>query len=200
MTEHAGGVSAAERMGEALQAVVDGGGTPGGVLAYGMVDEEPWFTACGRVAPADPDSIRPGPDTRYDLASLTKVVATWPLVGAAVTGGLMEVDKLVRDYLPPMASDAPGGAATVRQLLSHTAGLCASTRLDRYRDAALPLHERPHDPSSGPRRRCACPGGACAMRRAARRRPSGPAGPAPGGGCPATAAWPGPRCRRRTLD
>ncbi|MGE7387861.1 serine hydrolase [Streptomyces sp. NPDC004126] len=39
--------------------------------------------------PRTADGATPGADTAYDIASLTKVVATWPLVGRAVDAGLL---------------------------------------------------------------------------------------------------------------
>ncbi|MFJ3215673.1 hypothetical protein ACIPLC_07130 [Kitasatospora sp. NPDC086801] len=51
---------------------------PGGVIAHGTHDTEPGYLASSVVAPECGDA-RPGPDTVYDVASLTKVLATWPL-------------------------------------------------------------------------------------------------------------------------
>jgi CubicO group peptidase (beta-lactamase class C family) len=132
------------RLRDALDVLVGTGGSPGGVLVCGTADGERHTTGAGVVAPECGDTP-PGPDTVYDAASLTKVVATWPLVGRAVAAGLIELDTPVREFLPPFVSDAsgeaPGGEATVRQLLAHTSGLRAETRLDRYRDSPLALAE-----------------------------------------------------------
>ncbi|THC43112.1 serine hydrolase domain-containing protein [Streptomyces sp. A1499] len=50
----------------------------------------------------------------------------------------------------------PSAEVTVRQLLAHTSGLRASTRLDHYRGADLPLHEllcrEPLDDAAGTHR------------------------------------------------
>lgn len=100
----------------------------------------PQFLTCGVVAPECGDA-EPDQDTTYDIASLTKVLATWPLIGQILDTGLLDLDAPIRDFLPPMNSETPSGDATVRQLLAHTSGLRASTRLDHYRGAELPLHE-----------------------------------------------------------
>ncbi|MEU0110696.1 serine hydrolase domain-containing protein [Streptomyces sp. NPDC006251] len=128
------------RLRETFEQVVANGATPGGVLAYGTLDTAPQFLSVGRIA-AECDDAEPDEHTLYDIASLTKVVATWPLIGQAIQGGLLDLDAPIRDALPPMHSETPSGEPTIRQLLAHTSGLRASTRLDHYRGAELPLHE-----------------------------------------------------------
>ncbi|MGW7312687.1 serine hydrolase domain-containing protein [Streptomyces sp. NPDC054865] len=128
------------RLGEALDQAVADGATPGGVIALGTLDEPPRFLKAGRIADELGD-IAPGPDTAYDIASLTKVVATWPLVCQAFDAEVLARTAPVRDFLPAIDGPAPSGEATIEQLLTHTAGLKASTRLDHYRGADRPLHE-----------------------------------------------------------
>lgn len=123
-----------------LEDVVADGATPGGVMAYGTLGASPQFLRAGVIAPECGDEI-PSPHTAYDIASLTKVVATWPLAGQALDAGLLDLDVPIRDFLPTMNSETPSADATVRQLLSHTSGLRAATRLDHYRGSDLPLHE-----------------------------------------------------------
>jgi CubicO group peptidase (beta-lactamase class C family) len=66
-------------------------------------------------------------DTRYDLASLTKVVATLPSVLRLASDGELSLDERIGHYFSnagwfqtPSLADA-----TVRQLLTHTSGLPA---------------------------------------------------------------------------
>jgi CubicO group peptidase (beta-lactamase class C family) len=125
---------------DGLRQIVTDGASPGGVLVCGTAGGERSVLAAGVIAP-EIGGQAPDESTVYDIASLTKVVAIWPLVGRALNAGLMDLDAPIRDYLPPLTGQAPSGAATVRQLITHTAGLRASTRLDQYRGAALPLHE-----------------------------------------------------------
>ncbi|MFD7902966.1 serine hydrolase domain-containing protein [Kitasatospora sp. NPDC059747] len=120
---------------QCLDMLVDDGALPGGVIAYGTRDSRPEFAASGVVAP-ECGGARPGPDTLYDAASLTKVLATWPLIGLA--DGLT-VDTPVRELLPDVPNGAPGGRVTVGQILAHTSGLRADTRLDQYRGRTEPL-------------------------------------------------------------
>lgn len=128
------------RLREALDELVAAGGSPGGVIVCGTAGGDRHVLTAGVVAPECGDSP-PDEHTVYDVASLTKVIATWPLTGRAVTGGRMDLDAPIRDYLPAIDGEAPSGRATVRQLLTHTSGLRAETRLDRYRDTGVPLAE-----------------------------------------------------------
>ncbi|MEU6997312.1 serine hydrolase domain-containing protein [Nonomuraea sp. NPDC046570] len=128
------------RLAETLTEVVADGVTPGGVVVCGSLGADRQVLTAGTVAPEHGD-LTPTEHTMYDVASLTKVIATWPLVGQALDAGLLELDAPVRDFLPPINGEAPSGEATVRQLLAHTAGLRVATRLDHYRGADAPLHE-----------------------------------------------------------
>ncbi len=132
--------SDAARLHDALTGLVAAGGTPGGVIVFGTAGWDQQVLATGVVAP-ECGQAAPGEHTVYDIASLTKVVATWPLAGQAVAAGLLDLDAPVRDFLPPVIGEAPSGEATVRQLITHTSGLRAVTRLDHYRGASMPLHE-----------------------------------------------------------
>ncbi|MEW2621204.1 serine hydrolase domain-containing protein [Streptomyces sp. NPDC048106] len=128
------------RLRDTLGEVIADGATPGGVIVCGTADGRRDVLAAGQVAPETGDTA-PTETTVYDVASLTKVLATWPLVGHAVQAGLLDLDQPVRNYLPAISGEAPSGEATVRELITHTAGLRAVTRLDAYRGARAPLHE-----------------------------------------------------------
>lgn len=58
-------------------------------------------------------------ETIYDIASLTKVVATVTLVLSLAERGLWTLDDRLARWLP----DYPRGDTTLRQLLTHTSGL-----------------------------------------------------------------------------
>ncbi|MFJ2034005.1 serine hydrolase domain-containing protein [Streptosporangium sp. NPDC087985] len=123
------------RLQETLDEVVADGATPGGVVVCGTIDGQKHVLTAGTVAP-ELGELTPTEHTIYDIASLTKVVATWPLIGQALATGLVDLDAPTRNVLPAMT-----GEATLRQLLAHASGLRASTRLDHYRSADAPLHE-----------------------------------------------------------
>ncbi|WP_063534394.1 exo-beta-N-acetylmuramidase NamZ domain-containing protein [Burkholderia sp. MSMB1589WGS] len=78
-------------------------------------------------------------DTVFDLASLTKVVATATAVMQLAEQGRLALDAPAARYWPAFAAQGKAGV-TVRQLLAHTSGLPAgvtSTRALRSRAAVL---------------------------------------------------------------
>lgn len=88
-----------------------------GALAIG--GEVVWADAVGDADPLGPGRP-PGPRTRYRVASITKTMTAVAVLALAEAGSL-DLGRPVATWLP----DAPGGAATVRQFLSHTSGLPA---------------------------------------------------------------------------
>lgn len=72
------------------------------------------------------------PETVFDLASLTKVVATTPSVMLLVEKGLLKLDDPVSKYLPAFGN-AGKRKVTIRQLLIHYSGLPATLRQTRRR-------------------------------------------------------------------
>jgi CubicO group peptidase (beta-lactamase class C family) len=77
-------------------------------------------------ADATPVSV----DTRYDLASLTKVCATTPAVLRLVAAGKLSLDDPVQKWLPEFVGVGKD-RVTLRHLLAHTAGLPAYERYYR---------------------------------------------------------------------
>lgn len=63
-------------------------------------------------------------DTIFDVASLTKVVATTPAMLLLIERGQIKVDEPVRTYLPEFQGEGTAGI-TVRHLMTHTSGLRA---------------------------------------------------------------------------
>lgn len=68
-------------------------------------------------------------DTIFDVASLTKVVATAPAIMKLVEDGKVALDAPVGAYVRAFVGEGRE-AVTVRQLLSHTSGLPAGIRYD----------------------------------------------------------------------
>lgn len=109
-----------------------------------------WREAAGHLhydADAPPCTV----DTIFDLASLTKVIATTTIAMRAVADDALQVDAPVATWLPEWA-DGPHAAVRVRHLLDHSSGLPAHSRLweltrgpDGYRTAihAMPLESPP---------------------------------------------------------
>jgi CubicO group peptidase (beta-lactamase class C family) len=72
----------------------------------------------------DPESPVVTSATLYDLASLTKVVATTPAAMVLVDEGRLSLDAPVSSYLPAFGGGSKD-VVTIRHLLSHSAGLPA---------------------------------------------------------------------------
>ena len=107
--------------------VLDGirqGAYPGAALVVGRRDTVLFAKGYGHLTwsatsrAVDPES------TMYDLASLTKVIATTPALMLLVERGRVRLDAPVATYLPELQG-TPTARVTVRQLLAHTSGLRA---------------------------------------------------------------------------
>ncbi|HTO85214.1 MAG TPA: serine hydrolase, partial [Methylomirabilota bacterium] len=97
------------------------GRLPGAVVILGVGDKVVMRRAFGdrRLKPSrQPATV----DTIYDAASLTKVVATAIAIQQLTERRQIDLDKPAATYWPAFASNGKG-AITVRQLLTHYAGL-----------------------------------------------------------------------------
>ncbi len=112
----------------AILAQVEAGSIPGGALAVGRQDLSVLEKGVGRVGwTRGAEKVDAG-RTVYDLASLTKVVATTPAVMLLVEDGKMDIDAPVSRYLPEFSGGAKD-RVTIRHLLTHTSGLPAGVEL-----------------------------------------------------------------------
>jgi CubicO group peptidase (beta-lactamase class C family) len=111
---------------------------PGAVLVIGRRDTILFAGAYGRLT-WNPRSPAVSVDsTLWDLASLTKVVATTPALMLLAERGAVDLDAPVARYIPEF--DGPGTTAiTVRHLLTHTSGLRATLPLRDAPDSASAL-------------------------------------------------------------
>lgn len=108
---------------------------PGAVCQVGRRAGALETIACGRLS-YDESSSACTAATVFDLASLTKVIATTSLVMHGVRHGRLAVDTRVTDILPEWTI-AGADRITVGHLLDHSAGLPAHVRLwERAADAA----------------------------------------------------------------
>jgi uncharacterized protein YbbC (DUF1343 family) len=118
---------------EAIAHVVEGeiaaGRIPGAVIVAGDVHGVRYRAAFGyrSLAPVrEPMTL----DTEFDLASLTKVIATTTAVLQLVETQRLALDAPVARYWPAFAANGKG-AVTIRQLLAHTSGLPPDLPLGR---------------------------------------------------------------------
>lgn len=125
----------------AVAAGVRAGVYPGAVLVVGTRDSVLHARGFGRLT-WSPRSAQASPDsTVWDLASLTKVVATTPAVMLLVDRGKVDLDAPVARYLPRFTG-AGKDQVTVRMLLDHTSGEPAwrpFSSLAPDRDSAIAL-------------------------------------------------------------
>jgi CubicO group peptidase (beta-lactamase class C family) len=128
----AGAVSEVDR------AVADGiraGAFPGAVVVIGTADTVLLAKGYGHFTYSAASSVPDADSTLYDLASLTKVVATTASAMKLVDQGLLDLSASVQRYLPDFVG-AGKEQVTVRHLLEHRSGL----------RAFLPLNDRSSNP------------------------------------------------------
>jgi len=123
---------------------------PASVVEVGRSHGPIWREASGRLS-YDANARLTKVSTIFDLASLTKVLATATLVMRAVREGRLTLETRISDRLDSWhAADRAG--VTVRQLLDHSSGLPAHARLWEHACgraeferaiAALPLERLP---------------------------------------------------------
>lgn len=94
---------------------------PGAVWAIG---DAVGISASGTTGVLDPDEPDAPMrlDTVFDAASLTKILAVWSSIGALWEDGKLDLDISLDTFWPEVIG-YPLGAATARQLLTHTIGL-----------------------------------------------------------------------------
>ena len=97
------------------------GAFPGGVLAVGHRGALVHLRPFGRLS-GDDGAPAVATDTIYDLASLTKVVATTTMAMILVDEERLDLDSPVQDFLPRFTGEGKE-RVTVRHLLTHSSGV-----------------------------------------------------------------------------
>ncbi len=105
----------------AIAQAVERGVIPGAVVLVGHDGQVVHRKAFGRRA-VEPASEAMTEDTVFDLASLTKCVATAVAVTQLIEEGKVGLDDPVAKYLPEFAANGKQ-AISIRELLTHTSGL-----------------------------------------------------------------------------
>lgn len=126
---------------------------PGVAIAVGRNGKIAYMKGYGHISWDIPQSPAVDTNTLFDLASLTKVVATTTLAMIMEEAGQLDLDRTVSSYLPEFNSPEKLGI-TVRQLLTHNGGLEAggNTFNARGRDAYLRvINARPLEYQPGTR-------------------------------------------------
>lgn len=117
---------------------------PGAVVLVGRGGKVVFRKAFGQralVPASEPMTV----DTAFDLASLTKVVATATSVMTLVEAGKVRLGDPVTRYLPAFGAGGEGRAAvTVEDLLTHRAGLVADDPMSLYSGTLAEIFARKH--------------------------------------------------------
>lgn len=125
-----------------LEAGVDRGDAPGAVVAVLRGTTLVGLYAYGFAQTIPDEAKRPvNIGTIFDLASLTKVVATTPVILRLVEQGKIYLNQHVADILPLFKEHAGEGLRdiTVKNLLAHTSGLVASLHLRDNEDSSVQI-------------------------------------------------------------
>ncbi len=113
---------------------------PGAVILVARQGRIVYWRAFGYRA-VEPERIPMTRDTVFDLASLTKVVATATSVMILVERGAIRLGDPVARYIPEFAQNGKE-RITIEQLLLHRGGLIADNDLADYRDGPEKAMER----------------------------------------------------------
>jgi CubicO group peptidase (beta-lactamase class C family) len=99
------------------------GAFPAAAAEVGRAEGLSWRRAFGTLT-FDADSPETSHDTIFDLASLTKVIATTTLAMRAIGDGLLTLDDRVASHLPEWRG-SDRAEVSIRDLLAHASGLPA---------------------------------------------------------------------------
>ncbi len=125
---------------EFLQNEIDQNHIPGAVIHVSHQGETLLQEAVGYRA-VYPEKEPMKLDTVFDMASLTKVVATLPIVLKLMEAGVWHLDDKVAHFLPDFAKNGKS-EITIKHLLTHTSGLAAHYEYFRENLTTLQILER----------------------------------------------------------
>lgn len=136
---NSGPVDGFSRIDELVREAIAAKLTPGAVVVVGRADQTVYEKAFGvrATVPADEAMTL---DTVFDLASLTKVVATTTAVMTLVDEGRLRLNDTVASRIPGFERYGKGGI-TIRHLMTHVSGLRPDVDLHPWTgyDAAIEL-------------------------------------------------------------
>jgi len=117
---------------EAVERQIEEGRIPGAVLMVGRRGRIAYARAFGHRA-VEPKAEPMTRDTVFDMASLTKPMATATSVMILWEGGAFDLDDPITEHLPELANHGKE-AITIERLLRHRAGLIPDNPLADYQD------------------------------------------------------------------
>jgi uncharacterized protein YbbC (DUF1343 family)/CubicO group peptidase (beta-lactamase class C family) len=131
------------RIDDAVKEGITRGNCPGAVVLVLHRGQVVYRKAFGQRA-KQPETVAMTIDTVFDLASLTKPIATASSVMLLVERGKLKVSDPVAKYLPAFAAKGKD-KITLENLLSHTSGLIADNPVRDYQDGREKAIERIFD-------------------------------------------------------
>jgi uncharacterized protein YbbC (DUF1343 family)/CubicO group peptidase (beta-lactamase class C family) len=123
-----------------VQESIDKGQLPGAVVLVIHRGKIAFRKAYG-LRSKQPDEVRMTTDTVFDLASLTKPIATAISAMILIEQGKLKLEDLVSHHLPTFAQNGKE-RITVEHLLLHTSGLIADNPVSDYQDGRAKALER----------------------------------------------------------
>lgn len=118
----------------AIDAIVEEGldqeKMPGCVVLVGRKEGIAFLRSYG-FRQLQPEKVEMTTDTLFDLASLTKPIATATSVMVLAQQGKLDLNATVATYMPDFAQNGKD-AITIRHLLTHTGGLIADNSINDY--------------------------------------------------------------------
>ena len=131
----------ATRVERMVETAIIGGAAPGAAVAIGRHGRLALLDGYGRLDWRDGFGAV-DETTIYDLASLTKVLATTTAVMLLVDDGRLDLDAPISRYLPEWSSRPERRSVTVRNLLLHDSGLPAWAALHAEADTRAEYRAR----------------------------------------------------------
>jgi serine-type D-Ala-D-Ala carboxypeptidase len=116
---------------------------PGCVVLVGYQGRIAWQKSYG-ARQVKPDVVPMTTDTVFDLASLTKPIATATSIMLLIEDGLIELDASAAKYIPEFGVNGKE-AITIRQLLTHQSGLLPDNSIQDYQDGPAVAFRRIHE-------------------------------------------------------
>jgi len=116
---------------------------PGCVVLVGYRGRIAWLKSYGS-RQVKPDVVPMTTDTVFDLASLTKPIATATSIMLLIEDGLVELDAPAAKYIPEFAVNGKE-VITIRQLLTHQSGLLPDNSIKDYENGRADAFRRIHE-------------------------------------------------------
>ena len=124
----------------AVLAAIDRGDIPGAVVLI-VRDDKPVYRKAFGYRAVEPTAEVMTPDTIFDMASLTKPMATAASVHVLIEQGKLALTDTVAKHWPEFAANGKG-EVTIEQCLLHTSGLTADNAIADYADGRGKALER----------------------------------------------------------